>query len=62
MKTQITKLYNDLHDKQLSPRTFQVERIKESIGIKNKSVMTITFQLNKNKKRCEVIFKRMRNG
>ena len=23
--------------------------------------MTITFQLNKNKKRCEVVFKRMRN-
>ena len=68
MKSQITKIYNELnqlkleiHNKQLSPRVFQVERIKDGI-VKNKTVMTIMFQWNKNEKRCEVIFKRMKNG
>ena len=68
MKSQITKIYNELnqlkleiHNKQLTPRVFQVERIKDGI-VKNKTVMTIMFQWNKNEKRCEVIFKRMKNG
>ena len=68
MKSQITKIYNELnqlkleiHNKQLSPRVFQVERIKDGL-VKNKTVMTIMFQWNKNEKRCEVIFKRMKNG
>ena len=40
---------------------FQVERIKDGV-LKNKKVMTVTFQWNKNKKICEIIFKRMKHG
>jgi len=68
MKRQVTDLDSklaqtkkDLYNKQLAPRTFQVERIKEGV-IKQKKVMTITFQWNKNKNITEVIFKRMKSG
>lgn len=68
MKKQISKLDSELnkakieiHNKQLSPRMFQVERIKDGI-VKTKKVMTITFQWNKNQNRIEVVFKRMKHG
>lgn len=68
MKKQISKLDSELnkakieiHNKQLSPRMFQVERIKDGI-VKKKKVMTITFQWNKNQNRIEVVFKRMKHG
>ena len=68
MKKQISKLDSELnkakieiHNKQLSPRMFQVERIKDGI-VKTKKVMTITFQWNKSQNRIEVVFKRMKHG
>ena len=68
MKKQISKLDSELnkakieiHNKQLSPRMFQVERIKDGI-VKTKKVMTITFQWNKNQNRIDVVFKRMKHG
>jgi len=68
MKNQIQSLDNQLkqakaeiHNNQLSPRMFQVERIKDGI-VKNKKPMTIVFQWNKTKNICEVIFKRMKHG
>lgn len=68
MKKQISKLDSELnkakieiHNKQLSPRMFQVERIKDGI-VKKKKVMTITFQWNKSQNRIEVVFKRMKHG
>ena len=45
----------------LSPKMFQVERIKDGI-VKNKKIMTITFQYNPNKNVCEMVFKRMKHG
>lgn len=68
MKKQISKLDSELnkakieiHNKQLSPRMFQVERIKDGL-VKKKKVMTITFQWNKSQNRIEVVFKRMKHG
>ena len=49
LSDQINKLKVELQNKQLSPRMFQVERIKDGV-LKNKKVMTVTFQWNKNKK------------
>jgi chromosome segregation ATPase len=68
MKLQITSLDSQLNqakveikNKQLAPRMFQVERIKDGL-VKNKKTMTITFQWNKKKNVCEVIFRRMKKG
>ena len=61
LNSQIKNLKQELHNKQLSPRMFQVEKIKDGV-IKNKKVMTITFRWNKDKNRCEVVFKRMKHG
>ena len=68
MKNQITSLDSQLkeakaemHNNQLSPRMFQVERIKDGL-VKNKKVMTVLFQWNKSKNVCEVIFRRMKHG
>ena len=61
LNNQIKNLKQELHNKQLSPRMFQVEKIKDGV-IKNKKVMTITFRWNKDKNRCEVVFKRMKHG
>ena len=68
MKNQVTNLDKQLNqakieikNKQLAPRIFQVERIKDGL-VKNKKSMTITFKYNKNKNICEVIFSRMKKG
>ena len=68
MKVQVTNLDKQLNqakieikNKQLAPRIFQVERIKDGL-VKNKKSMTITFKYNKNKNICEVIFSRMKKG
>ena len=68
MKLQITSLDSQLNqakveikNKQLAPRMFQVERIKDGL-VKNKKTMTITFQWNRKKNVCEVIFRRMKKG
>ena len=68
MKLQITNLDSQLNqakveikNKQLAPRMFQVERIKDGL-VKNKKTMTITFQWNRKKNVCEVIFRRMKKG
>ena len=62
MKTQVTNLNSQLskvkievHNKQLAPRVFQVEIIKNGL-VKNKKSMTVTFSWNKEQKRCEVTF------
>jgi chromosome segregation ATPase len=69
MKKQITDLDSklniakiEIHDKQLSPRMFQVERMKDGLMTKQKKVMTVIFQWTKSKNACEVIFKRMKHG
>ena len=61
MKSQVNKLNDDLiklrnemRDKQLATRLFQVERIRK-VG---KQSMVIIFKWNKNKNKCEMIFKR----
>ncbi len=66
MKLQVTNLDSQLNqarveikNKQLAPRMFQVERIKNGL-VKNKKTMTITFQYNKKKNICEVILRRMK--
>ena len=61
LSSQVSKLKQELHNKSLSPRIFQVEKIKDGV-IKNKKPMTITFKWNKNKNICEVIFRRMKHG
>lgn len=61
LNTQLNNAKNEIHNKQLSPRMFQVERVKDGL-VKNKKVMTITFQWNKNQNRIEVLFKRMKHG
>ena len=68
MKVQVTNLDKQLNqakieikNKQLAPRIFQVERIKDGL-VKNKKSMNITFKYNKNKNICEVIFSRMKKG
>ena len=61
LDSKLAQTKKDLYNKQLAPRTFQVERIKEGV-LKQKKVMTITFQWNKNKNITEVIFKRMKSG
>ncbi len=61
LDSQLNQLKVELKNKQLSPRMFQVERIKDGI-MKNKKVMTITFQWNKKKNVCEVVLKRMKHG
>jgi chromosome segregation ATPase len=62
MKTQVTNLNSQLskvkievHNKQLAPRVFQVEIIKNGL-VKNKKSMTVTFSWNKEQKRCEITF------
>ena len=68
MKNQISKLdgeikhyKNEIRNKQLAPRMFQVEKVKEGI-VKGAKVMTITFQWNKYNNCCEVVFKRVKHG
>ena len=61
LDSHLNQLKVELKNKQLSPRMFQVERIKDGI-MKNKKVMTITFQWNKKKNVCEVVLKRMKRG
>ena len=61
LDSQLNQLKVELKNKQLSPRMFQVERIKDGL-MKNKKVMTITFQWNRKKNLCEVVFKRMKHG
>ena len=69
MKDQITILNNELqtiknqmYDKQLDQRIFQVERIKSKGLVKKKQAMTITFKWNKTNNRCEVYFKRLQHN
>jgi chromosome segregation ATPase len=59
-KLNIAKI--EIHDKQLSPRMFQVERMKDGLMTKQKKVMTVIFQWTKSKNVCEVVFKRMKHG
>ena len=59
---QIRDCKQEVSNSKLQPRMFQVEKTKESGLVKQKKVMTITFQLNKNKNVCEVVFKRMKHG
>ena len=68
MKNQISKLdgeikhyKNEIRNKQLAPRMFQVEKVKEGM-IKGAKLMTITFQWNKHNNCCEVLFKRLKHG
>ena len=68
MKNQISKLdgeikhyKNEIRNKQLAPRMFQVEKVKEDM-IKATKLMTITFQWNKHNNCCEVLFKRLKHG
>lgn len=61
LSNQVKQLKEELQNKQLSPRMFQVERIKDGV-LKNKKVMTVTFQWNKHKNICEIVFKRMKHG
>ena len=58
---QLNKAKIEIQNSKLSPKMFQVERIKDGI-VKNKKVMTITFQFNPNKNICEIVFKRMKRG
>ena len=58
---QINQLKIEIHNKQLSDRMFQVERLKDGI-VKNKKVMTIVFSWNKARNVIEVKFKRMKHG
>ena len=69
MKKQVDDLDSQLHkakmeikEKQLSQRIFQVEKVKEKLGIKKKKPMTITLNWNKSKNMSEVTFKRMKKG
>jgi len=55
LNTQLNKVKIELHNKQLAPRVFQVEIIKNGL-VKNKKSMTVTFTWNKEQKRCEIIF------
>ena len=50
----LNKLRNELRNKQLNPRMFQVERVR-MVG---KQTMVIVFKWNKNQNICEMIFKR----
>ena len=59
--TQLNTAKIEVRNSKLSPKMFQVERIKDGI-VKNKKVMTITFQYNPNKNVCEIVFKRMKHG
>ena len=68
MKNQISKLdgeikhyKNEIRNKQLAPRMFQVEKVKDGL-VKGNKVMTITFQWNKHNNSCEVLFKRIKHG
>ena len=68
MKSQISNLdkeiknyKNELRNKQLAPRMFQVEKVKEGL-VKGNKIMTITFQWNKHNNCCEVLFKRIKHG
>lgn len=61
LDSQLNQIKVEMKNKQLSPRMFQVERIKDGL-MKNKKVMTITFQWNRKKNLCEVVFKRMKHG
>jgi predicted RNase H-like nuclease (RuvC/YqgF family) len=69
MKTQVKKLNDDLnklrgdfHNKQLTPRLFQVERIKMVGIVKQKKTMVIIFDWNKKKNVCEMKFQRSQTG
>ena len=55
LNTQLNKVKTEIHNKQLAPRVFQVEIIKNGL-VKNKKSMTVTFTWNKEQKRCEIIF------
>lgn len=59
---QIRDCKQEISNSKLQPRMFQVEKTKESGMLKQKKVMTITFQWNKNKNVCEIVFKRMKHG
>ena len=59
--TQLNTAKIEVRNSKLSPKMFQVERIKDGI-VKNKKVMTITFQYNPKKNVCEIVFKRMKHG
>ena len=58
LNNQLAKVKNEVHDKQLSPRVFQVEIIKNNI-VKNKKSMTLKFSWNKERNICEVTFARI---
>ena len=69
MKAQVKKLNDDLnklrgdfHNKQLTPRLFQVERIKMVGIVKQKKTMVIIFDWNKKKNECEMKFQRSQTG
>ena len=61
LDAQLNNAKIEVKNSKLSPKMFQVERIKDGI-VKNKKVMTITFQYNQNKNACEIVFKRMKHG
>lgn len=69
MKTQISKLNEELnqlksgyHNKQLTPRLFQVEQVRNIGFVQHKSTMVIIFQWNKEKNICEVCFRKIKNS
>ena len=56
---QLNDMKNEMMSRQLSTKTFKVEKVKEhGMLTTNKKPMTITFQVDKTKNICEVVFKR----
>ena len=55
----LNTMKNEMINRQLSPKTFKVEKVTEhGMLTTNRKPMTITFQVDKTKNICEVIFKR----
>jgi chromosome segregation ATPase len=62
---ELIKAKIEIQDSKLSERFFQVERIKDGI-MKNKKIMILVFRYirpkNKEKGRCEIVFKQQKHG
>ena len=61
-QNKIKILNNEMEDRYLTHRIFQVDRIKSKGIVKNKQTMTIIFQWNQSKNICEVSFKRLQHN
>ena len=61
-QNRIKILNNEMEDRYLIHRIFQVDRIKSKGLVKNKQIMTIIFQWNQSKNICEVSFKRLQHN